>query len=178
MSIKEESSSSVTTLIESAKKNVAEAEKAVARKEQLERKMEEIVATETSISTEIEECDKTIKVLLGGNRIIKKVDNSIDSIPVKRGRGRPSKVINSMTLKKMTLAGAVTMVMTSNKKAMKVKDIAKEVLNIGYKTKIKNSTYFASSVNKILREDKDMKKVSHGVFQYSPKRTKIKAKSA
>jgi hypothetical protein len=167
MSIKE-SSSSVTTLIESAKKSVAEAEKEVARMELLERKMSDLANEEASLNTEMEKCSQTIKVLLGGNRIIKKSDSSVSSI-IKRGKGRPSK---NMTLKKMTLSGAVVMVMTSSKKAMKVKDIAQAVLDIGYKTKIKNSTYFASSVNKILRDNADMKKVSHGVFKYSPKKSK------
>jgi hypothetical protein len=155
-------------LINSAKENIAAAEKAALRTELLQKRMEKLHSEEEKISSEMKNCKKTISVLLEGVKIVK--SNTTSS----KKRGRPRLQIEPTVIRHMTLAQAVRKVMTSTKEPMKVKNIAQAVLDIGYKTKIKNPTYFASSVNKILRDDKDMKKVSHGVFHFAPRKAKSK----
>jgi len=101
-------------------------------------------------------------------------------------RGRPSKSVTSKVVTSkakvkndFTLLEMVKRVMKSGK-AMKVKDIAQAVKDAGYVTKNTNDTYFASSVNKILRDDKGFKKVDHGTFQaktVKASKTVSKAKS-
>ena len=130
----------------------------------LESRMEELAAQkaaqvdamdaeETSLNEEL----ATIKKIRAGSVIGKK-------------RGRPSKsaastkVITPKAKNYFTLSEMVKKVMKSGK-AMKVKDIAQAVKDAGYVTKNTNDTYFASSVNKILRDDKGFKKVDHGTFQ-------------
>lgn len=148
----------VKKAIKTMQENVAKAEEVVARREQLEKQR-------IAIENEIKDCTDTVQVLLSGQRVKPKVGRPKGQVgrPKKKdGRGRPK---NAKTKNKLTLEKAIKQVLQKSENPMQVKDIARAVLNIGYKTKNDNFTYFSSSVAKICRESDDINYVARGVFQ-------------